>query len=390
MVREGNLIRVMPMDDLKAEEEAELERKKRSVGMKPLVVRLIPVSYASAKELKGKVESVLSKRGAVDVDERTNLLIVKDIEENLVAAEDLVRSLDTETPQVLIEARIIEANADFEREVGIQWGGDFSSSAATGNPTGLVFPSTVLVSGGSMDSSTSGVHLDGLTPSATGVPNPNFAVNLPAAVGLGSGGALGLTLGSIGNLANLSLRLSALEKTGTIRIISAPKITTLDNKEASIESGVSIPISVVSAAGVNTIFVDAKLNLTVKPHITADGSVIMKVDLTNNIPDFQNVGARGDPTIRKKEAHTELLVKDGETAVIGGIYTRSTSVSYSEVPWFAKIPIIGFFFRHKAEKDSRAEVLVFITPRIINRAATMAGRGTATDLGAADVGSGGE
>jgi type IV pilus assembly protein PilQ len=282
---------------------------------------------------------------------------------------------------VLIEARIIEANSDFEREIGIQWGGDFSASAATGNPTGLVWPSTVLVSGGAMDTTTSGVHVDGLTPVAGAAPNPNFAVNLPAEVGLGSGGALGLMLGSIGNLANLSLRLSALEKNGTIRIISAPKITTLDNKEASIEQGVSIPISVVSAAGVNTIFVDAKLNLTVKPHITADGSVIMKIDITNNIPDFQNTGARGDPTIRKKEAHTELLVKDSETAVIGGIYTRSTSVSYSEVPWFAKIPIIGWLFRNKNEKDSRSEVLVFITPRIINRAATMAGRGLSSEVG---------
>ena len=135
-----------------------------------------------------------------------------------------------------------------------------------------------------------------------------------------------------------------------------------------------IPISVVSAAGVNTQFVSAELSLKVKPHITADGSIIMKIDITNNFPDFQNTGARGDPTIRKKEAHTELLVKDGETAVIGGIYSRTTSFSRAEVPWFGKIPILGWFFRKTKETDSRAEVLVFITPRIINRAATVAGR----------------
>jgi len=137
---------------------------------------------------------------------------------------------------------------------------------------------------------------------------------------------------------------------------------------------VTIPFSQVSAAGVSTTFRDAKMNLTVKPHVTADGSIIMKVSITRNEPDFVNTGARGDPTILKKEAQTELLVKDGDTTVIGGIYTTRTGTSHVKVPWFGDIPILGFFFRHKKDTSDREEVLVFITPRIINRAASIGGR----------------
>ena len=183
-------------------------------------------------------------------------------------------------------------------------------------------PVNVGVAGGATDATTPHGGLAG-----RGAASPNFAVNLPAPVGTGSGGALGLTLGSVDGAFNLNLRLSALENTGQVRILSSPRITTLDNIEASIEQGVSIPISVVSAAGIQTVFVDAKLNLTVKPHVTNDGTVIMNVNVTRNEPDFVNTGARGDPTILKKEAKTEMLVRDGDTAVIGGIYTRNTGLS---------------------------------------------------------------
>ena len=167
---------------------------------------------------------------------------------------------------------------------------------------------------------------------------------------------------------NLNLRLSAMESTGQVRILSSPRISTMDNNEAHIEQGVSIPISVVSAQGVQTVFVDAKLNLTVKPHVTNDGTVMMDIKVTRNEPDFVNTGARGDPTILKKEAETKMLVRDGDTAVIGGIYQRNSGVSYAKVPFFADIPVLGFLFRNRRENDDRTEFLVFITPRIANRA----------------------
>jgi type IV pilus assembly protein PilQ len=363
MQREGNLIRVAPAGTLEKELEQEIARAKAAVELKPIDTRLIQLSYADANNMVPKVQDVLSPRGKVTVDARTNMLIVSDVAGNIALAEELVHNLDTQTPQVLIEARIVEARTTFLRDIGIQWGGSGLASAATGNPTGIAFPSTVGVGGGATD---------GTTPTA-GIlggqaANPNFVVNMPAAVGTGSGGALGLTLGSVNGAVNVNLRLSSLENTGNVRIISAPKITTLDNIEAAIEQGVAIPISVVSAAGTNTQFVDAKLNLTVKPHVTAEGSVIMHVQITRNEPDFVNTGARGDPTILKKQARTEMLVRDGDTAVIGGIYTRNTGLSYAKVPWFADIPVIGWLFKNRRENDDRTELLIFITPRIVNRA----------------------
>src|SRR5688572_15023539 len=171
-----------------------------------------------------RVQDVLSPRGKVSVDDRTNMLIVSDVAGNIALAEDLVRNLDTQTPQVLIEARIVEARTNFLRTIGIQWGGNSFNSAATGNATGIAFPSTVGVGGGATDAVT---NVQGILGPAAA--SPNYVVNLPAAVGTGSGGALGLTLGSVNGAVNINLRLSSLENTGEVRIISAPKITTLDN-----------------------------------------------------------------------------------------------------------------------------------------------------------------
>jgi type IV pilus assembly protein PilQ len=361
-VREGNLVRVAPMTDLEKEREAELARQKQIVLLKPIETRLIPISYAQAKEVLPKLKYMMSPRGKLTVDQRTNMVIARDIAGNLDLMEKLIRNLDTQTPQVLIESRIVEARTNYTKELGIQWGGSFTSSQGGGNSTGLVFPNQIGIGGGTTDSDT---PTGGLMLGQSS--NPNFAVNLPATTGAGAGGALGLTLGSVSGNVNINLRLSAAESMGDIRIVSAPKITTMDNVTATIEQGVTIPYSQVSAAGVQTTFKDAKLNLTVTPHVTADGSIIMKVNITNNEPDFVNTGPRGEPTILKKEAKTELLIKDGDTTVIGGIYTTRTGHTTSKVPWFADIPILGYFFRYRRDTSDRQEVLVFITPRIINR-----------------------
>jgi type IV pilus assembly protein PilQ len=359
-VRHGNIIRVAPLVTLAEEQELAAKAAEARKTLEPLRVRLIPVNYAVASDVKKQVKDILSERGTVTVDKRTNVLIVKDVLENLIKAEGLVRSLDAETPQVLIEARIVEANTQFVREVGIQWGGDLSFSAATGNPTGLAFPSQINMEGGADDSTTN--------TDFSGTANPgNFAVNLPAAVGAGSGGALGFIFGSAGGSAHLNLRLSALENRGAVKIVSAPKIATLDNHKAKIGQGVSIPISVVSAAGVNTMFVEAKLELEVTPHITQEGSILMEIKVKKNEPDFSRTGARGDPTILKKEAETQVLVRDGDTTVIGGIYTKKTSDTFVGVPVLSRIPVLGWFFRNTKKNDERTELLIFITPRIVNR-----------------------
>ncbi|MEZ4467888.1 MAG: secretin N-terminal domain-containing protein [bacterium] len=212
MIREGDIVRVAPAEVLAKERDLELQQQEVKEKLKPLLVKLITVNYASASDLLPRVRSVLSERGKAEFDERTNTVIVKDVQENVEAAEDIVSRLDTQTPQVLIEARIVEVNTVDSLQLGIQWGGNALASPALGNGTGLRFPSVVGVRGAADDAQ---------TPS-TGVSTvPNFVVNLPAAAGGGSGGALGLTFGSIDGAYNLNVRLSAFENRGTVKIVSA-------------------------------------------------------------------------------------------------------------------------------------------------------------------------
>lgn len=365
MVRQGNMIRVAPLADLEKEREMAIARRRQELELTPLETRLIPVSYAQASGVQPRARELLSPRGSLAVDERTNVLIARDVAGNLNQLEELVRALDTQTPQVLVEARIVEATSRYLRDIGIQWGGDASFSSATGNPTGLAFPSSVGLVGGAADNQ---APTGGLSPTTQRVANPNFAVNLPAAVGTGSGGALGLTLGSINNTVNLGIRLSAAEASGMVRIVSSPRVLTMDNHEAKIAQGTLIPFSQISAMGVQTTFQEAKLQLVVKPHVTADGSVAMHVKVNRDEPDFNQTSARGEPTILKREAETNLLVMDGHTAVIGGIFTRNTGRNLDQVPFFGDIPLLGVLFQRRRASDSRNELVIFLTPRIVNRA----------------------
>ena len=358
----GNVIRIAKFSDIAKEQEERAKAEAARVPLLPLKVRILPVNFARAGEVASRVKDVLTERGSVSTDERTNVLIVKDVQEALVRAEGLVRNLDTEIPQVLIESRIVEATSNFNRALGVQWGGNAGFAQTTGNPTGALFPNIAQAAGAAGGGPTTG------TAAA-----PGYAVNLPAAIGQGQGGGIGFTFGSIGGAFNLNLRLSALENSGVVKTISAPRIATIDNREATIGQGISIPFSQVSASGVNTVFIEAKLELKVTPHVSADGSILLKIKATNNQPNPQLTGANGQPSISKREAETEVLVRDGETTVIGGIYTRQTANRSSEVPFLGKLPLLGYFFRTTSEQDDHTELLIFITPRILNRAAATAG-----------------
>ena len=356
----GNIIRVAPIETLRAEQKAAAEAYKNRQATEPLKVRLIPVNYAKADSLTAQLKDALTERGTVSVDSRTNTLIVKDVQEALLRAEGIVRNLDTQTPEVLIEARIVEAATSFARSAGIQWGGNVNMAPTFGNPTGLIFPNILAVAGAADDPAapTSGLQ---------GIGAPNFAVNMPAPIGINNGGGLGFVFGSAGGAANLNLRLSAAENSGTIKTISSPRVVTVDNVDASISQGVSIPFSQTSAAGVTTSFIEARLELRVTPHVTQEGSIQMRINATNNQPNPQLTGSNGQPSISRREARTEVLVRDGETTVIGGIYTRRNSEAWNEVPVLSKIPVLGWLFKKKAVTDDRTELLVFITPRIVNR-----------------------
>ena len=348
----GNIIRVAPLSTFETERQRQIDEIARSFSLEPLQVRLRPVSYAEGSAIMGHIGGLLSSRGSVNFDDRTHTLIMKDVEENLDAAEQLIDALDTQTPQILVEARIVQTGESFTRGFGIQWGGDTLFSPANGNATGLLFPSTIGIMGGA-----------GQSPSDGTSGTPNYAVNVP---GPGTG-AVGFHFGSLGQAVNLNLRLAAAEQSGTAKVVSAPRILTLDGMSATISSGVSIPVQSTGAAGANVSFVQANLSLNVTPTVTPDGFVHLQLTVTKNEPDFARTGANGDPSIITRTVNTQLLVRDGETSVIGGIFEHVTGSDQNSVPIFGDIPILGVLFRDYQFTDERTEALIFITPRIVNR-----------------------
>ncbi|MGH7802198.1 MAG: type IV pilus secretin PilQ [Thermodesulfobacteriota bacterium] len=349
---EGNVIKVAPLKTLQARVSAIQAAARSKEQLEPIITRQIFINYATADELTPLVDPLLSQRGDIKVDTRTNSLLVTDTATRVTQIEELVTSLDTRTPQVLIESRIVQATLDFTRELGVQWGVDYTASAATGNPTGATFPSSIQAGGTQLGA-------------PFGTQGNNFIVDLPAAVGTGSGGAIGIVLGSLTGAFDLDIRLSALENRGDGRVLSSPRVLTLNNNPARIEQGVSIPFLSVSAAGTQTQFVDANLTLEVTPQVTNDNRVLMNIKVTDNRPDPTLTGANGQPSIRRNEAETQTIASDGETIVIGGIYTRETSESIRGLPWFNRIPLLGWLFRTERNIDSRRELIIFVTPRIV-------------------------
>jgi type IV pilus assembly protein PilQ len=340
---------------LTKEAEDEFRAKEAKKKAEDLITRIVPINYSTASVIEGTIKKSLSPRGETVTDARTNTLIVKDIPRNVDEVVNLIRLLDKPIPQIMIEARIVEASLNFNRSLGVQWGGNFTADAAHGNPTSLVFPNSGSVTGG---------PTMGSTPSGNG----NFLVNMPAPAGAGTGGgAIGFTFGSLSKALNLDLVLSALESTGEGKVISTPRVSALDNKEAKIEQGVSIPFSTASASGTQIQFIDAKLSLIVTPHATPDNKIFLKIQATKNAPDTSLLGATGQPSIRKNEATTEILLADGETAVIGGILIIDRGVTYTKVPFLADIPLIGWLFKSKVNREEKRELMIFITPRVVRQ-----------------------
>jgi type IV pilus secretin PilQ/predicted competence protein len=350
--RSGNIIRVAPLEKFTNERQERLKAMVTEVQAEPLVTRIVPANYAAAKDLRPNLEKLLSRRGTIIIDARTNTMIITDTQASLDGVLALIEKLDRPTPQVMIEARIVESSRTFLREMGIQLGLAYSQI------TDKTFPNRIDVRGGVPPATNTG----GLVPPT---PPANFLLDLPAAVGLGSGGAIGFSLASIGG-AILDAQLSALESSGRGKIISSPKIATLDNTEAQIQSGRKIPVATVSAEGTRTEFVDANITLKVTPHVTPNEFIGMKIIATKNEADFgQQVN--GIPTIITREANTDMLVKDGDTVVIGGLYKRTIQSSRSGIPGLSSIPVLGSLFRKESERDDSDELLIFLTPRIIRQ-----------------------
>lgn len=337
--RFGNIIRVATTRTMQREKEEQLAKENAQKKLEPVKVRLVPVNYAMADKLVPQIKELLTDRGTVSFDQRTNVLIVKDVEEVLDKTEQLVDFLDAQTPQVLIESRIVEATSTSALGLGIEWGTTHTYTDANGHPTNAVFPYNLGVGG------------------SVSVPGPADPT-----------GSLGFTFGSVGMINDLNLTLNVMESEGKIKIVSSPKVATLDNKEAMIQQGTSIPITTRGTSGdITTKYVDATLVLKATPHITADGSILLNIEINKSEPDWSNANYLGEPSIIKKEAKTEILVKSGDTVVIGGVYTNKTSYTKRGVPGISKVPVLGWLFKSEDHRVERSELLIFLTPKIMNR-----------------------
>ncbi len=340
----GNIVRVATKVTLAAEDTARLSEKTRAVSERlnerdseDLVTEVVRVNHADITELSTSLTALKSARkdALITIDTRTNTLILNDLRHHVDDMLETIKILDIPTPQVLIEAKIVEISKTFSQELGISWGlvnPDPGFPTVTGNST--------------FDS--------------------QFLVDLRPTVDIAAGNVAGfdsLIQGFLPGVA-LNVKLEALEESGKGRVISSPRVTTADNKEARILSGRQIPYQVNSVEGNSIQFVDAELSLTVIPHVTADNSIYMTIDATKNAADFTQLAA-GIPTITRKEMHTEVLVGNGETTVLAGIYESISTENKKEVPWFSKLPLVGFLFRAFDDKDSISELLVFITPTIV-------------------------
>jgi type IV pilus secretin PilQ/predicted competence protein len=343
---EGTIIRIAPTSVLADEEQQKqklAEAQALSGELKPVTRTL---SYAKAEDLQALLtKSVLSSRGTVTVDPRTNTLIISDLPDRVTNATELIATLDRAQPQVEIEARIVQVNKNFQRTLGVQWGFNGQVNPALGNTTNLAFPNSGSLAG------TTGTALNGVPA----------AVNLPVN---GATSAVGLQLGSINGAFNLDVALSALETTGNGRVLSTPRVSTQNNIEAEIKQGTQIPIQTVANNTVTVQFKDAALILKVTPQITASNTVIMKISLENGTADFTKA-VNGIPPINTQSATTSVQVNDGQTTVIGGIYNSNEQYQTDRTPGIGRIPILNWLFKRDNTLDSSNELLIFITPRII-------------------------
>jgi type IV pilus assembly protein PilQ len=342
---EGTIVRIAPTSVIAQEEELIARAKEAKMKSGDLETRMYPVDFADLGTLQDLIEDMREEagtggadRGSVSIDPRTNTLIITDVAQMHDEYEKVIRDLDTPTRQVSIEAKIVEVSRNFTQELGIQWG-------LLAQPT----PQTQI--GG----------FQGETGFFNDTP---FLVNLPAAAGAGAGGSVAFGYIAANSLRALDIQLSAMESSGNGKIISNPKIITLDNEEASISQGQQIPYQSVSAEGTQTQFVSASLELDVTPHITPTGTIVMDISTKKNEADFAN-SVQGVPSINTNEAESRVLVNNGDTLVMGGILKSDFSNSQAYVPMLGRIPILGRLFRTERDTDNTSELLIFVTPRVI-------------------------
>jgi type IV pilus assembly protein PilQ len=350
---EGDILRIMTATDMEEDLKSEVRKKEMQLA-EPPITRIVPIKYSSADRLQEVLQRFLSLDrndkpiGAIMVDVHTNSLIIQAIRQNLETILAVVNQLDKPTPQVLIEAHIVEASKDVARELGIQWGGLAKISGQNG--TGFVTGQNNNALGGTV-----GQAVD---------PNSGLAVDLPASpLGGLSPFSLGVVYQNVGDVL-LSVQLSALQEQGKLNILSSPSITTLDNQTAFIESGSDVPFQTVEDGQVNVEYKKAVLSLRVIPHVIDNNTLKMYINVHKDQPDFSNT-VLGNPTINTKNAETNVIQFNGQTVVIGGLNQQTNTDRKTGVPLFEDIPGLGYLFKKKSNSNEMEDLLIFITPYIL-------------------------
>lgn len=347
MIRQGNIVWVDTLQNIAKQQDEEARAKDSRSKAEPIVTRVFYIRNINAQEVQTSLRQNLSPRGTMTISQASNALIISDTETKLEVFRQLLDGVDLEVPQVQIEARIVQADTTYTRSLGVQWG------IQNVNQLGGAGGTSAFKTG---------------TTGSFGAQVSDFLINLPANPGLPSVPGAGFSIGKTDG-AMLDVRLSAGELLGLTKVIAAPKITTLDKRDAKIAQGESIPFQTTSLQGTQTTFVDANLELNVTPQITSRDpkeigkQILMKVRATRNA-----VGARSNPagpSIDRREATTQVLVRDGETMVIGGVFVDSQSNNVAGIPYLSRVPVLGWLFKNKTENVSKQELLIFLTPTIV-------------------------
>lgn len=337
-LQEGNVVRIMPVDKIREREQASFKVRKEEVDEGILETRAFAISYSKVDDVKKFLTDLSSKRGSIIADPRNKQLIVKDVPSVLEQMTEMVKRVDRPEKQVMIEARIVEANTNFARDLGVKWAGDYND---TGSNSGDITDAAIGLGG-------------------------SFLIPLPQSGVAAAGLATGLTFGALDGDLNIDLRISALESAGDGKIISTPRVTTLNGEKALISQGTKIPYTTVSDQGTETSFENAELKLEVTPEINPDGSVILDIKASNSaVGTIVPTGTGNAISIDEKKAETKVLVRDGQTTVIGGIFVEDEREAETGVPWLKDIPGLGHLFKSTTRTKDRRELLIFITPRIL-------------------------
>jgi type IV pilus assembly protein PilQ len=370
MRKTGNVVMVAPTEEIAARERLELESQKQIEDLAPLHSEYIQVNYAKATDLQSLLKSegnelLTPGRGNVTVDPRTNTLLVRDTAAKLEDIRRLVQRLDVPVRQVLVEARVVIANDRFVKDIGVRFGftrsksfGDNEVLVGGGN-NGFLDGTGGLNSGDFMDRPNNDVNSDGGAE--------NLLVNLPAAAATSS---FNMLIGKVGSYL-LQLQLSAMQQEGQGELISSPRVITSDKSKAVIKQGVEIPYQEATSSGATSVsFKEAVLKLEVTPSITPDDRVIMDLVVNKDRPDFAR-SVQGTPPVDTRSVETTVLVDNGETVVLGGVFEQDRTRSNETVPFFGDLPYVGFLFNQELKKDEKQELLIFVTPKILKEALTV-------------------